>query len=112
MTAGTFNITVEQGTTFVNNMTANVDGSTDITNFTFSSQIRTEALSDHVLATLTVTKTDNAAGTFSINLTDTQTASLPAGTHKWDLVYVNSGDSSRNRLLEGNCTVVAQVTRS
>ena len=112
MTAGTFNITVEQGTTFVNNMTANVDGSTDITNFTFSSQIRTEALSDHVLATFTVTKANNSAGTFSINLTDTQTASLPQGTHKWDLVYVDSADSSRNRLLEGSCTVVAQITRS
>jgi hypothetical protein len=89
MSAGTLNLTIEQGTTFQNNMTANVDGSTNITTFTFASQIRTEAISDHVLATFTVTKTD-----------------------KWDLAYVDSSDSSRRRLLEGNCTVVAQVTRS
>tara|TARA_X000001382_G_scaffold126203_1_gene112549 strand:- start:3504 stop:3842 length:339 start_codon:yes stop_codon:yes gene_type:complete len=112
MPAGTLNLTVEQGATFVNNMTANVDGSTDITNFTFTSQVRTEAISDHILATFTVTKTNNSTGEFNISLTDTQTASLPVGTHKWDLVFVNSADSSRTRLLEGNCTVTAQVTRS
>ena len=112
MSAGTLNLTIEQGTTFQNNMTANVDGSTNITTFTFASQIRTEAISDHILATFTVTKTDNTAGEFNISLTDTQTASLPVGTHKWDLAYVDSSDSSRRRLLEGNCSVVAQVTRS
>jgi len=112
MTAGSLNLSIEQGTTFVNNMTVNVDGSTDITNFTFSGQIRSEKLSDHVLATFTITKTDNAAGTFTVSLTAAQTATLPTGTLVYDIKYENSGDSSTVRLLEGNVTVSGQVTRS
>ena len=112
MTAGSLNLTIEQGATFVNNMTVSVDSVTDITNFTFSGQIRSEKLSDHVLATFTITKTDNTNGAFTVSLTAAQTASLPTGTWVYDIKYENSADSSTVRLLEGTVTVSGQVTRS
>lgn len=112
MPAGTLNLSMEQGVTFSNNMTATVDGSTDITNFTFSGQVRTEKLSDEILANLTITKTNNSTGAFTVSLTATETASLPTGTHVYDIIFVNSADSSTTRLLEGNVTVSGSVTRS
>lgn len=111
MTAGSLNLTIEQGATFVNNMTVNVDGSTDITNFTFSGQIRSEKLSDHILATFDITKTDLLGGAFTVSLTAAQTATLPIGTLVYDIKYEDSGDSSTIRLLEGSVTVSGQVTR-
>ncbi len=112
MPAGTLNLTIEQGATFTNNMTVTVDSNTDITNFTFSGDIKTNKLSDHVLASFTFTKTDAANGAFTISLTSTQTASLPAGTHLYDISYVDSSDNSRLRLLEGNVTVSGEVTKA
>lgn len=111
MSAGTFNISLEQGATFTNNMLVTVDGNTDISTFTFTGQVRTDKLSDHILANLTITKTDEANGAFTVSLTGAETANIPTGTHLYDIKYVNSTDSSTVRLLEGNVTVSGQVTR-
>ena len=112
MPAGTLNLTIEQGTTYTNNMTVSVDSVTDISTFTFSGDIKTDKLSDHALASFTFTKTDEANGAFTVSLTSTETASIPAGTHLYDISYVDSSDSSRVRLLEGNVTVSGEVTKA
>ena len=112
MPAGSLNLTIEQGATYTNNMTVSVDAVTDISTFTFSGDIKTDKLSDHVLASFTFVKTDAAAGAFTVSLTSTQTASIPAGTHVYDISYVDSSDSSRVRLLEGTATVSGEVTKA
>lgn len=112
MPAGTLNLSIEQGTTYTNAMTVTVDSNTDISTFTFSSDIKTEKLSDHTIASFTITKTDQANGAFSISLTSDQTANIPAGDYVWDLAYVDSTDSSRVRLLQGNVTISGEVTRA
>jgi len=112
MPAGSLNLTIEQGATYTNNMTVSVDSVTDISTFTFSGDIKTDKLSDHVLASFTFTKTDEANGAFTVSLTSTETASIPAGTHVYDISYVDSSDSSRVRLLEGTATVSGEVTKA
>jgi hypothetical protein len=83
-----------------------------VSTFTFSGDIKTDKLSDHVLASFTFTKTDAAAGAFTVSLTSTETASIPAGTHVYDISYVDSADNSRVRLLEGTATVSGEVTKA
>jgi hypothetical protein len=51
-----------------------------------------------------------AAGTIVITLTATQTAALTAGNYVYDLELV-SGAGVVTRLVQGNVTVTAEITR-
>lgn len=59
------------------------------------------------LVTATITPVDLAQGSFIVSLTDTQTASLPAGTLQYQLITTISGDTkTRGR---GNFIVKSRI---
>lgn len=102
------NIELVKGAAFARTITYKINSATtDITNYTFTAQIRNVA--GTLAATMTVTTVNAAAGTFSISLTGAQTAGLTPGTiYRWALEQTLSGVT--NELLRGMVNVVDEIT--
>lgn len=80
---------------------------TNLTGYTFASQIRTAA--GALAATLTCTVVNAASGIFSISLSAAAIAGLTAGTtYYWDLESTNGGIT--NECARGVVTVLDEVT--
>lgn len=127
MSAGTYNSVIEQGASWSVGVTINT-GATDpptpidIDGYTFLSQVRTMPVDagGTLLATITVTIVDHAAGQILLSLTGDQTAEIPTtgktptktNTYYWDL-FVISGDlvPVTTKLLEGSVTVYPMVSK-
>jgi len=92
---------------------SDVDGEyVDFAGYTFLSQIRANALSDTILATLTVTATGATPSTYGIivSLSATITATLPQQA-VWDLKVIN-GDGEPRTYFSGNVEVTYDVSRT
>ena len=113
--AGSFDFTIEPGATFNLLMTWKIDGTpVNLTNWTARLQARVDVEDTEVVLNLT---TENggvtlggALGTITLNQNATQTALLQTGSFVYDLELV-SGVSSVTRLLQGELTISAEVTR-
>lgn len=113
--AGSFDFTIEQGATFNLLMTWKIDGTpVNLTNWTARLQARVDVEDTEVVLNLT---TENggitlggALGTITLNQNATQTALLQTGSFVYDLELI-SGVSSVTRLLQGELTISAEVTR-
>lgn len=84
------------------------DAVVNISGHTFTAQVRTTT--GTLVATMTCTVTNGAAGLFTISLTGGQTTALTAGTlYVWSLEQTVSGLVSE--LLRGYVNVVDEVTQ-
>lgn len=91
---------------------SDIDGEyVNFAGYTFLSQIRTNAFSETVLATFTVTATGATPSTYGISVTlDAEdTADLPQ-TCVWDLKVIDSGDP--RTYFAGDVTVYPDVSRT
>lgn len=120
MSAGVYDITIEQGTTFELALAIkNTDGSPkDLTGYTISGSIRTSAVSATVVEDFTCTITSAAAGLVTVGLTDSETSGIPTSGSTYDeyteYVYdieTESGSGVIERLLNGKVFVSPEVTR-
>jgi hypothetical protein len=116
MPAGIYNLTIEQGATFILPVTwkdAN-DNPINLTGYTARMQVR--QYKDSTAALVTATTENNgivlggALGTITITITATATAALPAIIGFYDLELV-SGAGTVSRLLQGTATISAEVTK-
>ena len=107
----TQNLTITRGDTETVNVTITTDGTTpvDITGRTYASQIRSNADSTTIAATLTCTLVTPASGTLKAVLSAADSAVLTPGYYQWDLQENASGVIST--ILSGTVTVLADVTR-
>jgi predicted MFS family arabinose efflux permease len=113
--AGSFDFTIEQGATFNLLMTWKIDNvPVNLTNWTARLQARVDVEDTEVVLNLT---TENggitlggALGTITLNQTAIQTAVLQTGSFVYDLELISSV-SSVTRLLQGELTISAEVTR-
>ena len=113
--AGSFDFTIEQGATFNLAMTWKIDEvPVNLTNWTARLQARVDVEDTETILSLT---TENggitlggALGTISLDRTATQTSLLQTGSFVYDLELV-SGVNSVTRLLQGELTISAEVTR-
>ena len=117
MPAGLYNMKVEQGVTFVQNMTWKIDSNAvNLSGYTARMNVRTSR-SGRVPANilvLAITSDDavtlgGAAGTIRIDLSATQTSNIAAGTYAYDLELESAGEEV-TRLLSGTFTVSPEVT--
>jgi len=116
MSAGIYNIYIEQGATF-NQPLIWKDGNgaaVNLTNYTARMQIRRSITSTDVIIALT---TENGRitlgttnGTITLNITATDTAALSTFSGVYDLEVVSSAGVV-TRLLEGGVEVSREVTR-
>ena len=75
----------------------------NLTGFTVASQVYDESRTT-LYATFSVTYTDRAAGSVSISLTDTQTATFTPDVLKYDVLLTN-GSGDKEYYLEGTIFV-------
>jgi hypothetical protein len=107
-----FNLLIDQGSTFKASLTVFdlLDNNFDLTPYAIKGQIRKYHKSEAVIATFTTTKVTPLSGIFTIELTDEQTATIPAGEYVYDIVIEDQTDVYR--IIEGIVRVAPQVTRN
>lgn len=102
-------ITHKRGDTFELSCTLENEGvAVDITNFTITSQIR--ATDDTLLQALTVTKTDSAAGAFTLTATAAQTEAWGPATYDADIEFIEGGGEV-NSSQTFTIAVIKDITR-
>lgn len=121
MIPATLDLTIKRGDTFrqffrLRNKDANGDPSTypDLTSWGAGlSQIRANADSDTVVATMTITKANQVTypGGILLTLSAATTASIPAGNYVWDFEIANDLGET-DTYLDGAVTVTKDVSRA
>jgi hypothetical protein len=82
-----------------------IDFSISVSGYSFSAEI-VSAVTGSTLVTPSVTVVNASTGQVNLALTETQTASLAAGTYLWRMIWVGPGTATRTAL-EGVCEVYA-----
>lgn len=116
MAAGTYNFTIEQGTTFSREIVwkDDQDNPIDVTGYTARMQIRSSVADATVLLELTSENGRITVGTtdgkFTLSITDADTTAITWASGVYDLEVID-GSSDVTRLLKGTITVDKEVTR-
>jgi len=111
MSAGTYNFTIEQGTTFSRVLTLQENSSAmNLTGYSVASQMRSTHDSSSIVATFSGSVTNASSGQITLSLTNSQTSAIEEGIYVYD-VEITSGAGAVTRILQGNVTVSPEVTR-
>ncbi len=111
MSAGTYNFTIEQGTTFSRVLTLQENSSAmNLTGYSVASQMRSTHDSSTIVATFSGSVTNASSGQITLSLTNSQTSAIEEAIYVYD-VEITSGAGAVTRILEGNITVTPEVTR-
>lgn len=107
--ATSFNIVIDQGTTYSNTITLTNDDSTfkDLTDYDVAAHIR-KSYNSNTYTPFTCTK-NALVGDITFSLTAEQTSALKYGRYVYDLEI--SSEIETLRVLEGIITVTPEVTR-
>jgi hypothetical protein len=112
MSAGTYNLVIDQGSDFAVDLVIKQSGTAmDLSNYTGRAQLRTTVTASSASATFTVTKTNATGGALKLELSASTTSSLAAGQYVYDLEIYTSSDSVVKRILQGDVTITPEVTR-
>ena len=112
MSAGTYNLVIDQGSDFALDLVIKQSGSAlNLTNYTGRAQLRTSVTASSASATFTVTKTNAAGGALKMELSASTSSGLAAGQYVYDLEIFTSGDAIVKRILQGEVTINPEVTR-
>lgn len=112
MPAGTYNITIDQGSDFAIQLTLSEDGAPkDLTDYSARAQMRKLKSSDTVSATFTCTIINASEGALKMELSNSATVGLSAGIYYYDLELFTNNDGNVTRLLEGQVNLTQEVTR-
>lgn len=110
MSAGTYNIKIDQGSDFSLQLTVQEDGTAkNLAGFSARAQLRPTIDSSTLTATFTCTITDSANGILTMALPYTTTENIGVGQYYYDLELFTA--STSQRLIQGTATVAGEVTR-
>lgn len=111
MAAGLLNILIENGATFSRTLTveSTVGVPLNLTGYTFRGKLRRNLSDATAVIDFTIAVSNAAAGTVLWSLTATQTDTIPAQIHRYDIEMVNG--NTVTRILEGEAWVSASATR-
>jgi hypothetical protein len=110
MSAGTYNIKIDQGSDFSLQLTVQEDGTAkNLAGFSARAQLRPTIDSSTLTATFTCTITDSANGILTMALPYTTTENVGVGQYYYDLELYTA--STSQRLIQGTATVAGEVTR-
>jgi hypothetical protein len=112
MSAGYQELFLEQGTTFVTNLTLeDVYGDPyDLVDVTAKSQIRKSYYSTSPTADFVISIPSPSSGSITLTLDSEVTSNIAAGRYVYDVVIKNQANTV-TRVLEGIVNVIPQVTR-
>ena len=112
MSAGTYNLVIDQGSDFALDLVIKEAGSAlDLTNYSGRAQLRTSVAASSASASFTITKTNAAGGALKIELAAATSTALAAGQYVYDLEIYTANDSVVKRILQGEVTITPEVTR-
>lgn len=110
MSAGKYNIFIEQGSDFSLQLTVQEDGSAkNLSGYSVRGQLRTTIDAASAAASFTGTIVNASAGILTVSLPFSTTESLSTGLYNYDIEIFTSG--SVQKLLKGVATVTGEVTR-
>jgi hypothetical protein len=105
-------LNLDQGTTFETTLSLTNDDATtiNVTNYTFTSQIRKSFYSSNASANITVSIVDAPNGNVKLAMTPANTANIKAGRYLYDVLMTDS-TGVKTRVIEGIITITPRVTR-
>jgi hypothetical protein len=120
MSAGTYNMVMEQGATFSQEMTWKIDKNpVNLTGYSARMQVRGSGSGNRISTRLALSLTSEngdiilggSEGTITINISASSASNvIPAGKYFYDL-ELQSPNGEVTRLIKGTFTVVAEMTR-
>ena len=111
MSAGTYNLVVDQGSDFALDLVIKQAGAAlNLSSYSGRAQLRTAHSASSASASFTVTVTNATEGALKIQLSASTTTSLAAGQYVYDL-EITSSAGTVTRIIQGNITVTPEVTR-
>lgn len=112
MSAGRYNIIIDQGSDFSVLFTVSEDGSAkNLTGFSARAQMRSTKTATSIAATFTCAITSATEGKLTMSLPASTSAALTAGRYFYDLEIFTSGDATVTRLMQGEVDLTQEVTR-
>ncbi len=110
MSAGTYNIKIDQGSDFSLQLTVQEDGSAkNLAGFSARAQLRPTIDSSTLTATFTCSIPTPANGKIQMSLPNATSNAISAGGYQYDLELYTA--STSQRLIQGAATVSGGVTR-
>ena len=106
------NIIIDQDADYTQQFTAKTDAGVviDLTGYTVAATIR-KSFASTTSTAFTTAIVSATAGTFTLALTDVQSAALARGRHVYDVVITVTATTIKTRIQEGVATVSPSVTR-
>ena len=116
MTAGTYNITIEKGATYLQSFywTDNAGNAIPLDGYTAKMQIRyldaTGSLAAEFNTTNSTIVLNTASGMITLSMSHQTTSALIPGKAEYDLELYRTSSQTIQRLLKGTVTIVKEVT--
>ena len=112
MSAGTYNLVIDQGSDFALDLVIKEGGSAlNLANYSGRAQLRTSVTASSASASFTVTVTNAANGALKMQLPAATSSGISAGQYVYDLEIYTSSDSIVKRIMQGEATITPEVTR-
>ena len=112
MSAGTYNLVIDQGSDFALDLVIKQAGTAlNLTNYSGRAQLRTTVSASSASATFSVTITNASEGALKIQLPAATSTALAAGEYVYDLEIYTANDSIVKRIIQGGATITPEVTR-
>jgi hypothetical protein len=112
MSAGTYNLVIDQGSDFALDLVIKEGGSAlNLANYSGRAQLRTSVDASSASATFTVTVTNASNGALKMQLPAATSSGISAGQYVYDLEIYTSADSIVKRIMQGDVTITPEVTR-
>ena len=112
MSAGTYNLVIDQGSDFALDLVIKEGGSAlNLANYSGRAQLRTSVTASSASASFTVNVTNAANGALKMQLPAATSSGISAGQYVYDLEIYTSGDSIVKRIMQGEATITPEVTR-
>ena len=112
MSAGTYNITIDQGADFTLNFTVKEDGTAkNLTSYSVRADLRKKKEDSAPAVQFTGSVVNASNGTAKIVLTNVQTKALTAGLYFYDIEIFTASDAEVIRVVQGTANVTREITR-
>ena len=112
MSAGTYNLVIDQGSDFALDLVIKQGGTAlNLSNYSGRAQLRTSVDASSVSATFSVTVTNAANGALKMQLPAATSSGISAGQYVYDLEIFTANDSIVKRIIQGDVTLTPEVTR-
>ena len=112
MSAANHDLVIDQGTSFVLDITIKEGGTVkNLTGYSARAQMRSTKTASSVAGSFTYSIPTPSNGVVKMELTPSTSSAMAAGSYFYDLEIHTSGDAIVKRIIEGKVTLTQEVTR-